>query len=354
MKVAILGGGLMGRLIALAFNDLKAELTLFEKKTLDHKGNTASIAAAMLAPESESVHMPTELLPMADRAIERWPDILKQLGIPHALHRQGSLIICHPQDKHELTDFIQRIPRQNKSRLLNEQTLYEMEPGLAKGLEGCLVTGEGHLDNDVFLERTTQWLYEHVHVFEKAEVVQTFQNRVHWLEVSGQAKQSAFDWIIDCRGIGAKVEYQSLRGVRGEIIRIRAPHVNLIRPVRLLHPRYPLYIVPKPDHRFVIGATEIETESQAPITVRSVLELLSAAYSVSDGFAEAQVEAMQVGLRPAFSDHRPKVSVHEQVIRVNGLYRHGFLLGPAIAESVFKVIQNPIESIEGGYVEHLA
>ena len=80
------------------------------------------------------------------------------------------------------------------------------------------------------------------------------------------------------------------------MIRLHAPEVSLRRPVRLMHPRYPLYIAPKPDHVFVIGATEIESEDTSPASVRSTLELLSAAYSLHSGFG---LHAQQVPrLRP--------------------------------------------------------
>lgn len=80
-----------------------------------------------------------------------------------------------------------------------------------------------------------------------------------------------------------------MRGIRGEVARVYTPEITLNRPVRLLHPRYPLYIAPKENHVFVIGATQIESESQAPASVRSGLELLSALYAVHPAFGEADI-----------------------------------------------------------------
>jgi len=59
--------------------------------------------------------------------------------------------------------------------------------------------------------------------------------------------------------------------------------------MRVVHPRYPLYVAPKPNRVYVIGATEIESEDMSPASVRSTLELLSAAYAVHSGFAEARI-----------------------------------------------------------------
>ncbi len=147
-----------------------------------------------------------------------------------------------------------------------------------------------------------------------------------------------FDYIIDCRGLGAKQD-QPLRGVRGEVARLYAPEVNLTRPVRLMHPRYPIYIAPKPNHEYVIGATEIESQDTDPATVRSTLELLSAAYTVHSGFAEARLLNIQTGLRPAFSDNRPQVKKTSKVISINGLYRHGYMLAPALVAQALSQIE---------------
>jgi hypothetical protein len=66
-----------------------------------------------------------------------------------------------------------------------------------------------------------------------------------------------------------------------------------------VHPRYPLYIAPKPGHGvFVIGATEIESEDMSPASVRSTLELLSAAYAVHSGFAEARIRGDRHAVPP--------------------------------------------------------
>ena len=139
--------------------------------------------------------------------------------------------------------------------------------------------------------------------------------------------------MIDARGLGAGQQVAGLRGVRGEILWVRAPEVALSRPVRLMHPRYQLYIAPKPDNLYAVGATQIESESLAPITVRSSLELLSALYSVQTGFAEATVVRSYANCRPAFADNLPRIEVCAGLMRINGLYRHGYLLAPAILGS---------------------
>ena len=191
------------------------------------------------------------------------------------------------------------------------------------------------------------------------------KNNVHWRENEKVIKvknnqsgavvalpegEDVFDYVIDCRGLGAansntddnKIEQHSddvslsttpdLRGVRGEVITLYAPEVELKHAVRLMHPRYKLYIAPRHNHHFVIGASQIESEDTGPITVRSTLELLSAAYSIDAGFGEAKIVKTATNCRPAYPDNLPKVHFNQRVMRINGLFRHGYLLAPMLAE----------------------
>ena len=139
----------------------------------------------------------------------------------------------------------------------------------------------------------------------------------------------------------------TLRGVRGERIVVRAPEIAIERPVRLLHPRFPLYLVPWGEddtgaNQFMIGATSIEREDDGPVTLRSALELLSAAYVLDPAFGEAEILSLGAGVRPAFPDNRPRIIESSGYIYVNGLYRHGFLLAPVMAEQVAHYLETGV------------
>jgi glycine oxidase len=145
--------------------------------------------------------------------------------------------------------------------------------------------------------------------------------------------------VIDCRGLAARDGQPELRGVKGELILVETNEVTLARPVRLIHPRWPLYLIPREDHLFMLGATSIEAEDTG-VSVRSALELLSAAYTVHPAFAEARVIEFGSGLRPAFPDNLPRITLaHGNRILINGLYRHGFLIAPALAEMTLNYVR---------------
>ena len=118
---------------------------------------------------------------------------------------------------------------------------------------------------------------------------------------------------------------------------LRLREVSFSRPVRLLHPRTPVYVVPRPDGLFMVGATMIESDQGTRISARSMLELLSAAYALHPAFGEAEIVEIGTGVRAAFADNLPRLRGHGETLYVNGLYRHGFLIAPALARRAAEV-----------------
>ncbi|MFC3034105.1 FAD-dependent oxidoreductase [Pseudoalteromonas fenneropenaei] len=330
-KIAIVGFGLVGRIAALALVK-QHQLTVFEQDNEHTLGSAGSLAAAMLAPLAESVSCEADLAEQGLQAVALWQTILADLTQPVMLQQAGSLVVAHPQDRGDLQSFQQRLkPLQgHQAQRLDGQAIAALEPELAGRFHQGLFLGcEGQLDNLAFYAASFAHLQQQAVDFRF-----NTQALITMTSVNGEP----FDWILDCRGIGAKTDLPKLRGVRGEVARVYAPEVNLTRPIRLMHPRYPIYIAPKPQHEFVIGATEIESQDMGPVTVRSTLELLSAAYTVHSGFAEAKVLALRAGLRPAFVDNRPHVQREGRVIHINGLYRHGFLLAPSVVQQALSEV----------------
>ncbi|MFP3351228.1 FAD-dependent oxidoreductase [Pseudoalteromonas sp. SIMBA_153] len=329
-NIAVVGFGLAGRLAALELSK-QHRVTVFEADDEHTQNSAGKVAAAMLAPLAESVMCESELALMGVDSITRWPAILEQLNSEVFFQQQGTLVVAHPQDKGDLQSFAQRIkPLLNFSaQAINAQQIEQLEPELAgRFSQGLFLPGEAQIDNQAFYKASFRLLNKRKVKFVFNQRASIFDNKVNNRE---------FDYIIDCRGLGAKQE-QPLRGVRGEVARLYAPEVNLSRPVRLMHPRYPIYIAPKPNHEYVIGATEIESQDNGAATVRSTLELLSAAYTVHSGFAEARLLNIRTGLRPAFSDNCPQVTQLGQVISINGLYRHGYMLAPSlVADAVARI-----------------
>ncbi|MCG7536744.1 FAD-dependent oxidoreductase [Pseudoalteromonas sp. OOF1S-7] len=324
-RVAIVGFGLTGRVAALMLAE-QYQLSVFERDLVAAPASVGTLAAAMLAPMAESVICEQDLAEQGLHAMTLWPELLAKLDAPVFFQQQGTVIVAHQQDRGDLLSFQRRLKplAGHQAQSLDGRGIGALEPELAGRFhQGLYLPCEGQLDNLAFFAASLSTLKNRGVRFHEGAEAHIAQGRVNG---------EAFDWIIDCRGLDAKDDSPGLRGVRGEVARIYAPEVSLQRPVRLMHPRYPLYIAPKPNHEFVIGATEIESQDRGDITVRSTLELLSAAYTVHSGFAEGRVMSLRAGLRPAYKDNRPHISVTDNVIRINGLYRHGFLLAPMVVQ----------------------
>src|SRR5699024_3312216 len=148
--------------------------------------------------------------------------------------------------------------------------------------------------------------------------------------------------VIDCRGMAAADQLSDLRAVRGEMVILQTREVALARPLRLLHPRFPCYLVPRGEGRFMLGATMVESHDDSPISARALMELLGSAYAIHPAFAEARILETGTGLRPAFADNMPAIRRQNDIIYVNGMYRHGFLLAPIMAQRLMQQLEQEL------------
>lgn len=331
MQAGIVGAGLIGRLLAWQLDRAGWRVTLFDKGGKDGRKSAAYAAAGMLSPLAECEISNRIIFDLGIYSLKQWPLWLSLLSQSVYFRQKGSIVIVHSRDKMEKEHWKKKIYHKIQVpyiKQLSRSTLQQLEPEL-NFIEGYFLPQEAHLDSRALLRALAKDL--NVQWYEK-----TFVEEIIPYRVSIKGSQYSFDCVFDCRGVGASDRFDDLRSVLGELIYIYAPDVNLNHPIRLLHPRYNVYIVPRPNHSYLIGSSEIESEDDSPISVRTCLELLSAAYSIHPGFAEARILETVTALRPALSDNLPRIHYEPGLIAINGLYRHGFLLAPAIVDEVMK------------------
>ena len=314
-KIAVRGAGIAGLWQALVLARRGHAVTLHEKSAEPFADSCSVYAGAMLALRCEEDDAAPLVNALGPRGIALWRKTYPGTEI------NGTIALALGRDRAELDRFARMT---TGHRRLAPAELAALEPALSNRFANALFfPEEAHLAPEPAL----RFILDRV-----------LEEGVSLRLGDGEAPKEA-DVVIDCRGLGARHEIPDLRGVRGERIVVKSRDVNLARPVRLLHPRFPLYVVPWGDGLYMIGATVIESEETGPVTLRSTLDLLSAAYALDPAFAEAEIVEQGAGARPAFPDNRPRIIARKGYIYVNGLYRNGFLLAPALAELVADYIE---------------
>ena len=344
LHIGIAGAGLAGRALAWRLARAGCRVSLFDARQRGDLNTASQTAAAMLSPLAELAASSDAVFELGQRSMQLWPTWIAELnavgGKDIYFRQDGTLVIAHKQDHASLEHFTRllqhKLPDACRAQVhtLDAARLAQYEPLLAGRFDGGLyLAGEGQLANDQLLAALASEMDRLGVQWHEGQAVDRIE--AHSMVCAGQSH--SVDMAVDARGVGSKSALpptHRLRGVRGEVLRVECAGVSLQRPVRLMHPRYQLYVAPRPGNQFVVGATELESEDAGPVTVRSVLELASALHSLHPAFGEARVLRMSAALRPALDDHRPAIARHEGVWHINGLYRHGYLCAPALVDDL--------------------
>jgi glycine oxidase len=317
-SITVVGAGITGLWQAFTLARRGHRVRLIERSAEPFAEAASAFAGAMLAPYCEAEAAEPVIRDLGLASLELWKE-----AYPGVVAK-GTLVVAGARDRAELDRFARMTEAFDK---VDAEELDALEPGLeGRFAAGLYYPAEAHMAP---LE-AMRFLLDAAR--SAGAVVAT---GVVWPEAGSDA-----EIVVDCTGLAARRELPDLRGVRGERLIVRSREVTLQRPVRLLHPRHPLYVVPWSDGLFMVGATVIESDDAGPVSVRSALQLLGTAYALHPALAEAEIVEIGAGVRPAFADNVPKIIVRGRTIHVNGLYRHGFLLAPALAVRVADYLES--------------
>jgi glycine oxidase len=291
MRAHVVGAGVFGLAAATELAERGFAVTVYERNA-DLSSGASWLAGGMLAPFCEGESASASVVERGQGALDWWdrhvPDVAKN----------GTLVVAPPRDAADLERFAARTRAFTR---VDEAGVAALEPDLAGRLRKAM------------------------EALARGLVAKGGALRF------GEAFDGGEGLIVDARGYAARDALTELRGVRGEMLIVRTHEVRLSRPVRLLHPRIPLYVAPRRGGLFMIGATMIESAEGGGVSARSAIELLSAAFALHPAFGEAEVVEMHAGVRPAFADNEPRVVERGGRVYLNGAYRHGFLLAPNMA-----------------------
>lgn len=319
LTAAVVGAGVVGLACATELLARGVQVVLHERGPRIGAEACSWYAGGMLAPWCEGESAEEPVIRLGQQAADWWE---RHAG---GVARNGTLVVAPSRDRSELRRFGQRTDHFEE---IDSEAIAGLEPDLAgRFSRGLFFSAEAHLDPRQAIAALAERLVAN-------------GAALHFGSTVEPADLDA-DIVLDCRGLAARDVLPDLRGVKGEMLLLRSDEIQLSRPVRLLHPRIPLYIVPRADGLFMVGATMIESSERSRISARAMLELLGAAYALHPAFGEAEVVEIGTDARPAFPDNLPRLTRRGRVIHVNGLYRHGFLLSPAMARMAAEAVLNP-------------
>ena len=312
-QISIVGAGVAGLVCATELVAQGVSITIYDRANEIGPDQCSWFAGGMLAPWCERENAEQDVITLGTMSADWWDE--------HTGHvvRNGSLVVTQGRDRAELSRFAARTSNFTE---LAEDEIGALEPDLAGRFQRALYfADEAHLDPRKALTTLADRLKAKGVKFEMDAAVDP-------------AKLASDGPVLDTRGYAARDTLSELRGVKGEMLLVRCPEISLSRSIRLLHPRIPLYIVPRRDGLFMVGATMIESAERERMSVRSMLELLGSAYALHPAFGEAEIVETGVDVRPAYSNNLPRITHNGNIISLNGMHRHGFLLSPNMAKQV--------------------
>jgi glycine oxidase len=316
MRLTVMGAGVAGLACAVELAERGASVEVLDRGEKLGSSSCSWYAGGMLAPWCELESAEPLVARLGAESISWWQNRFAETM------QNGSLVIAHGRDAGELARFARRTERFES---LDGESIAALEPDLSGRFgQALFFKDEAHLDPRAALASLVRRLGE-------LGVPIRFG-------VESSPAASTDRRVIDCTGLAARDVLTDLRGVKGEMLILRLRDIALSRPIRVLHPRVPLYIVPRRDGLFMVGATMIESDEPTRISARSMLELLSAAYALHPAFGEAEIIEIGTGVRPAFPDNLPRIRRRNGILYVNGLYRHGFLMAPSLAHMVAEIV----------------
>lgn len=311
-RVRVLGAGIVGLTVAWELVRRGHEVEVVDRSP----GSGASYAAAgMLSPGGELWHGETRLFGIARASADLWPALAHELDVEL---RPGTLLTAVDAGDAQVVDRQLELLRVHDptARPLGRREVLALEPRLGRVAGGALLPRDHSVDPRAVVAALRGRLGDRVR-----------------LEPGARA-----DWTVIATGGRLPAPYTSLvRGVRGEILRLRVTSADLPeRTLRAWVHGEQVYVVPRASGELVVGATQQEHDAPPVVTAEGVWRLLDLGRRVLPGLDRAELVEATARDRPGTADNLPLVgpTAEPGVVLAAGHYRHGVLLAPWTAALV--------------------
>lgn len=355
MTVVIVGAGIIGTLTAWRVAEDGHAVTLVD----DGSPGAWQVAAGMLAPALEAAAGEEDLLLLFQAGAAAWDDVTPQLesrgGTRIDLERAGSLLVARTDDDLASLREVLAVHRDLglTAHPLRARACRDREPALHPRVRGGLWAPDDHRVDPrrVVAAARTAAVAAGVTIRTGRAVAVTDEDGGTATEapatgvrlddgsvVVGDTVVLAAGWRSrDLDGVPTALR-RALRPVKGQLLVLGAPDGRplLGATVRGLVRGRPVYLVPRPDGRLIVGATEEERGDDGTVTAGGIRTLLDDAVALVPGVDELVLHETLAGSRPGTADGRPLVGPTGRpgLVAATGHHRHGVLLGPWTADAV--------------------
>lgn len=239
----------------------------------------------------------------------------------HTIEEQNNWFVA--ADKDTLRDF------------LSMQLVYQEFSGIDSPFGFGKVNRTGYVDTSLLLETYKRYLVSNDLLLN--EIFEYDQIRFNSNHVSYKDRTARHIIFAEGFGMHANPFFKDLPldGAKGELLLIKAPHLNLDV---LLNTN--LFVLPLGNALFKIGATYNWTDKTETPTATAKQELLERLKEVLT--CDFEIVDHQAGVRPTVKDRKPLLGTHPQFAKLhilNGLGTRGVMLAPAMAKMLFESIE---------------
>ena len=318
-------------------------MTVLEREEVGFGAST--VAAGMLTPSFEVELTPPELVELQLDSLRRYPQFIADVesagGLSCEYRDDGTLWVSrHRDDELELDHLCQiQEDRGLPAKRLTGRETRAIEPYLSPRAIGGLLVETDHQVNTRRLVPALRSacravgveILEHTGVRSVERIGGRLQLTLQDQDSSSvlradQVLLAAGVWLEE--GLVTPIPRIGMRPIKGQIVHLKGqPLVN-----RVLR-NSDVYIVPRAGGELLLGATEEEQGFDMEPTAGGTLDLLRYAFEILPGLYDLYVSEIDVGLRPAVTDHQPVLGPTntDGIFIAGGHYRGGVLLAPSTA-----------------------
>jgi glycine oxidase len=341
--VAIVGGGVIGLSCAFELARRGRSVTVIEREQPGFGAST--VAAGMLTPSFEVELTPLALVELQLDSLRRYLQFVSDIeaagGLSCGYREEGSLWVSRHRDDELELDHIRKIQEDRglPARRLTGREVRQIEPYVSPRAVGGLLVESDHQVNSRTLMAALQAACETVGVSIRSGVgvtsVTRSQGRIELTleEPSGASVMSSEQvllaagvWLED--GLVTPLPTIGMRPIKGQIVHLKGQPLadHVLR-------NSDIYIVPRSGGELLLGATEEEQGFDLRPTAGGTLDLLRYAFEILPGIYDLYVSEIDVGLRPAVTDHQPVLGPTnvDGIYIAGGHYRGGVILAPSTA-----------------------